>query len=134
MNGLRWLVYRRCGCQVCLPWRPALATACWWVSLPCLWVVAVMWGSGLSSLPVLTRAGIVAVAAAVILTGWPLDAHDDGDDLEAIVQATRECGACSPQDHGPCRCTTACGNIRCTAGFPGRPDSADWDIRELTGQ
>lgn len=121
MNRLRWLIYRRCACPVCLRWpHPAAAasiTACFAV----LWTAIVISVFNAPLAMYVFAAAAACTIPAVIFGAWPAADHA-GDDLEALIDATRECGACSPQDHGPCRCTEYCGNIRCAAGFPALPD------------
>jgi hypothetical protein len=57
-------------------------------------------------------AGILAFNFAFVLWIWP---HPAADTTEALIEATRECRCCSPQDIGPCTCKQDCGSSRCTA-------------------
>jgi hypothetical protein len=115
VTGLRWRIYRRCGCPLCLRWPPQAAAASWLGCAFAIWAVAVLGGSGLGFVPEVAVAGAVSAAAAVVFSAWPRADHS-GDDIEALINATSECRACSPEDCGPCRCTEPCGNIRCTVG------------------
>jgi hypothetical protein len=121
VTGLRWRIFRRCGCPLCLRWPSVVAVVCITACHVALFAAIVAWTTGLRFAPFLVGAA-AAGATAIILGCWPRADHLD--DMEALIGATRECRACSPEDYGPCRCTEECGNIRCTAGFPARPDVA----------
>lgn len=58
--------------------------------------------------------GALALYGLAALVRWIGRA---GDDLEALIELTRECRACSPQDIGECTCTEPCGHLRCTVGY-----------------
>lgn len=89
MNRLRWALYRRCGCRVCLRWRHRAALGCWWASGTCAWFAAGFLGSGFGFTADVFGVAIGLGAVGAVLGAWPQVSHGP-DDLEAIIRAVRE--------------------------------------------
>lgn len=80
-------------------------------------------------------AAMGAAAIAVTIGAGAMRRVRGAGDLEALVEATRECPQCTA-DRGPCTCAKYCGSICCLADLglvPSLPPRfTDWDSRELS--
>ena len=64
-----------------------------------------------------------AVLTLIVFWDGPARSGYPQCDLEALLDATRECRCCSPQDIAPCTCEQDSGSIRCTAWVHAPADS-----------